>query len=57
MTLTMTELQDMVIMTMIKYLRDTEGTCALEVERLCALTKWVEAEDFETRLEVIRDEW
>lgn len=57
MTLTTQELKDMVAMTIMSYLRESEGTCALEVERCCDLVKWVDHYDFESALEVIRDEW
>lgn len=56
MTLTINELKDMVSMTMIAYLRESEGNCAIEVERLCDLVKWVDSHDFEQTLEVIREE-
>lgn len=55
MTLTTQELKDMVAMTMIAYLRESEGNCAIEVERLCDLVKWVDSHDFEESLEVIRE--
>jgi len=57
MTLTINELKDMVGMAMLSYLRESEGTCAIEVERCCDLVKWVDHYDFESALEVIRDEW
>lgn len=57
MTLTINELKDMVSMAMIAHLRESEGTCAIEVERLCDLVKWVDHYDFESALEVIRDEF
>lgn len=57
MTLSMTELREMVAMTIMAYLRESEGNCALEVDRMCDLIKWVDARDFEEVLEVIRDEW
>lgn len=56
MRLTMEELRTMVSMTMIAYLRESEGNCAIEVERLCDLVKWVDSHDFEQTLEVIREE-
>ena len=57
MTLTTRELKDMVAMTIMSYLRESEGTCALEVERCCDLVKWVDAHDFDLTLEVLREEW
>ena len=57
MTLTINELKDMVSMAMIAHLRESEGTCAIEVERLCDIVKWVDHYDFESALEVIRDEF
>ena len=56
MTLTINELKDMVGMAMLSYLRESEGTCAIEVERCCDLVKWVDHYDFEFALEVIRED-
>ncbi len=56
MRLTTSELRDLVAMTMVAYLRESEGTCALEVERVCDLVKWVDAHDFEASLEAIRED-
>ena len=57
MTLTISELRDLVAMAMVSRLRETEGTCAIEVETMCDLLKWVDHYDFEGALEVIREEW
>lgn len=57
MTLTTSELRDMVAMAMVSRLRETEGTCALEVDTICDLIEWVNHYDFEEALEVIRGDY
>ena len=56
MTLTTSELKDMVGMAMLSYLREERGEC-LTADECVNLVKWVDAHDFEESLEVIREEW
>ena len=53
MTLTTSELRDMVSMTILSFLDQVEGR-RLSVDESVALVKWAESHDFEETLEVVR---
>ena len=56
MTLTTTELKDIVSTTLIRYLVNEEHV-DFDVDKACHLVKWVDAHDFEGILEEMREEW
>ena len=55
MTLTTSELRDMVSSTIISYLAEVRGD--ITVDECVNLVKWVDSHDFETCLEVMREDW
>ena len=56
MTLTTTELKDIVSTTLIRYLVNEEHV-DFDVDKACHLVKWVDSHDFEWILEEMREEW
>lgn len=54
MRLTTEELRDVVTMTIIAYLAE-HGE--MSVDKGVDLVNWVETQDFETRLEALREDW
>ena len=56
MTLTPSEFRDLVASTMLSFLREERGE-ALAVDECIALVNWVDSQDFEFRLEMMRSEW
>lgn len=56
MTLTTTELKDIVSSTLIRYLVNEAGI-TLDADKACDLVKWVGSHDFEFILEEMREEW
>ena len=56
MRLTTSELQDMVSCAIVRYMAN-ETEVDIDFERLSHIIKWVESQDFEFRLEAMREEW
>ena len=55
MRLTTSELQDMMSCAIIRYMAN-ETDVNIDVERLSHIVKWVESQDFEFRLEAMRED-
>lgn len=53
MTLTTSELREVVAMTIMSYLNEVEGR-KIAVDECIALVKWVDSHDFEETLEVVK---
>ena len=55
MTLTTSELRDVVALTLRAYLAEVRGD--ITVDECVNLVNWVDAQDFEFRLETLREDW